>query len=293
MKSLREALESGEFVITAEIAPPKGTNTSRIVEIAQKVGKKVHAINVTDNQRAITRMSSLCASLILVQNGAEPICQITCRDRNRIGLQSDLLGAWALGIKNILALTGDAVQIGDNREAKPVFDFDSIKLLKLVDRLNQGINVDGRPLNGKPNLCAGGAVNPNLPMGDPFKRRFEAKLKAGARFFQSQPIFEIEKLKELRAFAHPLGAKVLAGVMLLKSIKQATFLNEKVPGVKVSDQAMRRLEKAPNQLEGQLQAGIELAAEQIQAFRGHCDGVHIMTVGAEDKIPEILERAGV
>jgi methylenetetrahydrofolate reductase (NADPH) len=289
MKSLREALESGEFIVTAEIAPPKGTDTSRLAEIAKKLGRRVHAINVTDNQRAITRMSSICASVVLVQNGAEPICQITCRDRNRIGLQSDLLGAWALGIKNILALTGDAVQIGDNREAKPVFDFDSVKLLKLIDRLNQGINVDGKPLSGKPDLCAGGAVNPNLPMGDPFKRRFEAKLKAGARFFQSQPIFETGKLKELWAFAHPLGAKVLAGIMLLKSIKQATFLNEKVPGVKVSDQAMKRLEKASDQL----QAGIELAAEQIRQFRGQCDGIHIMTVGAEDKIPEILERAGV
>ncbi len=292
MKSLKEALEKGELVVTAEIAPPKGTDTSRLIKIAREVGSKVHGINVTDNQRAITRMSSLCASVVLLQNGAVPICQITCRDRNRIGLQSDLLGAWALGIPYVLALTGDAVQIGDNREAKPVFDFDSIKLLKLISRLNEGINVDGKPLNGKTSLYPAAAVNPNLPMGAPFKRRFEAKLEAGARFFQSQPIFELAKLKELSEFAHPLGAKILAGVILLKSLKQAAFLNEKVPGVKVSETAMKRLEAASQNPEGQLQAGIELAAEQIRSFRGYCSGVHIMTVGAEDKIPEILERAG-
>lgn len=287
MKSLRAALASGEFVVTAEIAPPKGTDTARLSRIAQLLKDRVHAINVTDNQRAITRMSSILASLVLVQQGAEPICQLTCRDKNRIALQSDLLGAWAMGIKNILALTGDAVQIGDNREAKPVFDFDSVKLLQLIRRLNEGINVDGKELNGKPDLFAGAAVNPNLPMGLPFRRRFEAKLEAGAKFFQSQPIFEIEKLKGLVAIAKPLQAKILGGIILLKSVKQATFLNEKVPGVKVPSESIHQLSSSSDQL----QAGVELASQQIRQFREYCDGVHIMTVGAEDKIPEILERA--
>ena len=299
MHSFQTAIEKGEFVITAEVAPPKGTDTARLIEISKKLSSgpkpRVHAINVTDSQRAITRMSSVSASALLRQNESEPICQMTCRDRNRIGLQGDLLGAWALGVTNILALTGDAVQIGDNREAKPVFDFDSVKLLRLIEQLNQGINVDQKPLQGRPSFFAGAAVNPNLPMEAPFKRRFEAKLKAGARFFQSQPIFDPKKLEDLWQFTHPLGAKILAGVMLLKSVKQANFLNEKVPGVLVSEDALKKLARVadPSNPTAELEAGIELAAEQIRNFRGHCDGVHIMTVGAEDRIPEILERAGV
>lgn len=287
MKNLKQALESGDFVITAEIAPPKGTDTSRLVRIARLLRGRVHAINVTDNQRAITRMSSIAASAILVQEGAMPICQVTCRDKNRIALQSDLLGCWALGIQNILALTGDAVQIGDNPEAKPVFDFDSVKLLRLIQRLNSGVNVDSKPLSGKPDLFAGAAVNPNLPMGAPFQRRFEAKCEAGAQFFQSQPIFEIDTLKELSRIATPLKARILAGIMLLKSTKQAQFLNEKVPGVKVPPESLGHLAKSGDEL----QTGIELAAGQILKFREYCHGIHIMTVGAEDKIPEILERA--
>jgi len=289
MKSLKQALESGEFVITAEIAPPKGTDASRLEKIAPVLKGRVHAINVTDNQRAITRMSSIAASAILIQRGAEPICQITCRDKNRIGLQSDLLGAWALGIQNILALTGDAVQIGDNREAKPVFDLDSVKLLRLIQRLNDGINVDGKGLNGRPSFFAGAAANPNLPMEAPFRRRFEAKCEAGARFFQTQPIFDVDRLKTLSEIARPLKAKVLAGVMLLKSVRQARFLNEKVPGVHVPEKEIRELEASDEELE----AGIQLVAQQIREFRPYCDGIHIMTVGAEDRIPEILERADI
>jgi len=289
VKPLREALQSGEFVVTAEIAPPKGTDTSRLAAIGRLLKDRVHAINVTDNQRAITRMSSLCASAVIVSTEADPICQITCRDRNRIALQSDLLGAWALGIRNILALTGDAVQIGDNRSAKPVFDFDSIKLLRLIHQLNQGINVDGKMLSGKPELFAGAAVNPNLPMEAPFWRRFEAKVEAGAFFFQSQPIFEIEKLKQLSNGARPFKTGILAGIMLLKSTRQANFLNEKVPGVRVPDETIGEIAQSRDPLE----KGIEIAARQIREYREYCEGVHIMTVGAEDRIPEILERANV
>lgn len=185
--SLRAAARSGEFLVTAEVCPPKGSDPSRMVEMAQALKGRVHAVNITDGSRAVLRMSSLAASVILLQHGIEPICQVACRDRNRLALQADLMGAHALGIRNILALTGDPVKAGDHPDAKSVFDLESVRLLKLIDKLNSGFDLNDKPLtDGITELFAGAAIDPQLKSWSGLQSRFERKLEAGAQFFQSQ-----------------------------------------------------------------------------------------------------------
>ena len=214
----RNAVQAGEFLITAEVMPPKGGDPSHMVEMARLLKDRVHAVNITDGSRAVLRMSSLASSVLLLQQGIEPICQIACRDRNRIALQADLMGAQALGIRNILALTGDPVKAGDHPEAKGVFDLESVRLLKLIDKLNQGVDYNDRSLTDQPtDLFVGAAVDPQSPSWSGLQRRFERKLEAGAQFFQSQLISDFSRLEQ---FMDQIAAKtdkpILAGIFLLK-----------------------------------------------------------------------------
>ncbi|MDO8461899.1 MAG: methylenetetrahydrofolate reductase [Deltaproteobacteria bacterium] len=289
MRGFREAFESNEFLVTAEIAPPKGADMEPFLAAARTLKGKAHAINVTDNQRAITRLSAVAASAVLVQNGMEPICQIACRDKNRIALQSDILGLWALGVRSVLGLTGDSVRSGDNKEAKPVFDLEAVKLIRLIDQLNKGINVDGKELKGKTDFLIGAAVDPNHYGPKPFEMRFEQKIASGARFFQTQPIFNEEKLEAFMKYVEPFKVKVLLGILLLRSAKQAHFLNSKVPGIKISEQIISKLESSPNPLE----VGIDYAASLVQRYKKIAPGVHIMTVGHEELHAEVIRRSGL
>lgn len=282
---LQERLDSGEFVITAELCPPKGPDLSSFIKKAKILKAAVDIVNITDNQRAIMRMCSLTCSRIAIDHGLEPILQVTCRDRNRIALQSDLLGAAGFGVKNVLALTGDYVTEGDHPQAKGVFDLDSVQLIKTIAGLNSGVDLAGKQLNGKTGFFIGAAVNPCVEPIEPQLISFEKKIQAGARFFQTQAIFDIERFKRFMAHAKGFPVKVLGGILLVRSVKTARFLNENVPGVSVPQVLIERLENSKDPL----QTGIEIAKELIVGLRYICHGVHIMTVGHEELVVEICQ----
>lgn len=289
--TFRAAVKSGEFLITAEVCPPKGGNPSHMIKMAQILKNRVHAINITDGSRAVLRMSSLAASAILLQYGIEPVCQMACRDRNRIALQADLLGAQALGIQNILALTGDPVKAGDHPDAKSVFDLESVRLLQLITQLNGGLDSNHKPLtDGVTDLFPGAAVDPQLKSWSGLQRRFERKLEAGAEFFQSQLISDFEQLEKfMDKIAAGTDKPILAGIFLIKSAKNAQFLNKYVPGVNIPQSIIDRLAVADDPL----REGMKIAAEQVQLAKQLCQGVHMMAVKREDLIPQILDMAGI
>ncbi|MBD1909689.1 MULTISPECIES: methylenetetrahydrofolate reductase [unclassified Leptolyngbya] len=291
LSRFRAAAQAGEFLVTAEVMPPKGGDPSHMLEMGCLLKDWVHGVNVTDGSRAVMRMSSLVASALLLQNGIEPIFQIACRDRNRIALQADLIGAQALGIRNVLALTGDPVAAGDHPEAKPVFDLESVRLIRLIHRLNAGEDCNGKPLtNQATTLFPGAAVDPQCNSLSGLQRRFERKVEAGAQFFQSQLISDFERFEKfMDKIAAPYNVPVLAGIFLLKSAKNALFINKNVPGVTIPDHIIERLEKAQDPLA----EGVAIAAEQVQSARDLCQGVHLMAVRREDLIPAILEKAGI
>ncbi len=287
----RSAVTQKEFLLTAEVAPPKGGNPARMLTMAEKLKGRVHAVNVTDGSRAVLRMSSVAASAILLQHGIEPICQIACRDRNCIGLQADLMGAYALGIRNILALTGDPVKAGDHKEARGVFELESVRLLKVIDKLNRGLDFNDKPLTDEPlELFCGAAVDPQLKSWSGLQRRFERKIEAGAQFFQSQMITDFDRLEKFMEQIASISTKpILAGIFLLKSAKNAQFINRYVPGVNIPESTINRLAAAKEPL----QEGIKIAAEQIKLAKDLCQGVHLMAVKKEDLIPQILDAAGI
>lgn len=288
---LRTAAKAGQFLITAEVMPPKGGNPEHMLAMGQLLKGRVHAVNITDGSRAVMRMSSWAAALLLQQQGVEAVCQVACRDRNRIALQADLMGAYALGVRNILALTGDPIKAGDHPEARGVFDLESVRLLKLLDKLNCGVDSHDKPLtDGALDLFAGAAIDPQSPSWSGLQRRFEAKVKAGAQFFQSQLITDFDRLaKFMDQVASSYDRPVLAGIFLLKSAKNANFINRNVPGVHIPEAIVNRLAAAADPL----QEGVKIAAEQVQAARQVCQGVHLMAVRREDLIPQILEQGGV
>lgn len=289
--SFRAAARSGDFLITAEVAPPKGGNPEHMLQMAATLKGRVHAVNITDGSRAVLRMTPLIASVILLQNGIEPICQFACRDRNRIGLQADLMGAHAIGVRNILALTGDPVKAGDHPDCKGVFDLEAVRLLQAIGKLNRGVDYNDKPLtDGTLDLFPGAAIDPQCASWSGLQSRFEKKLAAGAQFFQSQIITDFEKLEKfMNAIAAGSNKPVLAGIFLLKSAKNAEFINRMVPGVDISQHTIDRLAQAKDPLE----EGMKIAAEQVQLARQLCQGVHMMAVKREDLIAPILDMAGV
>lgn len=291
LNSFRHAVQGGEFLVTAEVAPPKGGNPAHMLSMAATLKGRVHAVNITDGSRAVLRMSSLAASVILLQHGIEPICQVACRDRNKIGLQADLMGAHALGIRNILALTGDPVKAGDHPDAKGVFDLEAVRLLQLIRKMNQGVDCHEKPLtDGATDLFTGAAVDPQCASWSSLQSRFERKIAAGAQFFQSQLITDFEKLEKFMDNIASVHQKpILAGIFLLKSAKNAQFINRCVPGVNIPQHIIDRLAQAKDPLE----EGVKIAAEQVQIARQLCQGVHMMAVKREDLIPQILDLAKV
>ncbi|MGF1540634.1 MAG: methylenetetrahydrofolate reductase [Pleurocapsa sp.] len=289
--NLQQAVIQQKFLVTAEVAPPKGGNPTRMLDVAAKLKNRVHAVNVTDGSRAVLRMSAVGASAILAQHGIEPICQVACRDRNCIGLQADLMGAYALGIRNILALTGDPVKAGDHKTSRGVFELESVRLLKLINKLNSGVDFNDKVMPDEAlNLFPGAAVDPQLKSWSGLQKRFEKKLEAGAQFFQSQMITDFDKLdKFMNQIASISDKPILAGIFLLKSAKNAQFINKYVPGVDIPETTIERLAKA----EQPLQEGIKIAAEQVKLAQTMCQGVHLMAVKCEELIPEILDLAGI
>jgi methylenetetrahydrofolate reductase (NADPH) len=291
VNNFRQAVADRQFLITAEVAPPKGGNVAHMVQMASSLKGRVHAVNITDGSRAVMRMSPLAAAIILIQHGIEPVCQFACRDRNRIGLQGDLLGAHALGIQNILALTGDPIKAGDYPNAKAVFDLEAVRLLRTIENLNQGLDNNNQPLpDGATDLFAGAAVDPQSKSQSGLQRRFEQKVAAGAQFFQSQLISDFDVLEQfMDQIANSYQKPILAGIFLLKSAKNAEFINRNVPGVEIPQQTIDRLAKSSEPL----LEGIKIAAEQVRLASQLCHGVHLMAVKREDLIPQILDLAGI
>lgn len=288
VSKLQKELEAGRFVITAEICPPRGTDTAAFVEKARLLKDKITSANVTDNQRAVMRLSSLACSALLLKEGVEPVFQMTCRDRNRLAIQSDILGAWVLGVRNILALTGDHVSFGDHREAKAVYDLDSVQLVEAISALNAGRNMKGTELRGKTGFFTGAVVAPEANPWEPEEMKFEKKVDAGARFFQTQAIFDMDKFKRFFEGSVKFNVKVLGGILLLKSANMANFLNKNVPGVHVPPSVIDELTGAKDQLE----AGIKIAARQVRELKKFCHGAHIMAIGQEESVARIIEEAG-
>ena len=290
MKSkLQQTLEKKSKVITAELMPPRGGSPIRSLKIAQLLKDKVHAVNITDGSRAVMRMCSLAMSKLLLENGIEPVMQISCRDRNKIALQSDILGANALGIKNILCITGDSVKAGDQQNAKAVHEFESVRLLQQIQAFNKGIDPTlGELSDKKTHIVAGAAADPKCRNQRSLATRMRKKKEAGAGFIQTQMVMERENLMEFcEKISNPLEIPVIAGVFLLKSYKNALFINKYVPGANIPENIINRLKNAKDPL----QEGIQIAAEQAKDFINIADGVHLMAVKAEHLIPEILKKA--
>jgi 5,10-methylenetetrahydrofolate reductase len=286
---LRDALGAGRFVITGEIAPPLGTDLAGMRASVEILAPVCDAINVTDNQGASLHLSSLAASRAVFDMGIEPIFQQTCRDRNRLALQSDLLAAWTLGLENLLIVTGDDPRAGDHPHAKGVFDLDSTQLLQVAAGFNDGHDMLGRQLRGGTDLFLGAAMFPEAEPWDVQLARTREKVAAGARFFQTQAIFDLDKLGRAVEAVHEVGAKVIAGILVLRSERVIRFINERLAGLMVPDHIAERILSAEDVCE----AAVQLAIEQAREIRGIADGIHIMPLGLDEAVPRIAREAGL
>ena len=290
---ITELFANGEFVVTAEVGPPKGIHVDHLVEEAKEYLSGITAVNVTDNQSSVMRMGSLPACIALKNAGLTPILQLTCRDRNRIALQSELLGAAMLGIENILCLTGDHTKMGDHPGAKPVFDLDSVSLLHTACQLEKGVDLGGQPLIGEPPKFAKGAVvSPCSDSVDAQLAKMERKVMAGAEYFQTQAVFDSERFIRFMEKAKQFGKPVQLGVIIPKSAGMAKFMNKNVAGVHVPQEMIDALAADKERAKAGI-TGVEIAAKIIKECRPYCQGVHIMALGWESKVPEVLKLAGI
>jgi 5,10-methylenetetrahydrofolate reductase len=292
--SLQSKLESGQFAISCEFGPVKGTDIHEIKENIEILKGKVDAANVTDQQSSIMRMSGLATAILAIQGGLEPIYQMTCRDRNRIAIQSDLLGAWVMGIKNVLALTGDMAARGDHPQAKDVFDLDSVTLLQTISRLNEGFDLSNNELKGKPAFFPGAVVKVENDTEASFElqvAKMQKKIAAGAKFFQTQACYVPKSFEKLMRRAEKFGVPVMVGVIPLKTAGSARYMNANVAGIHVPDELVDVMAKAAK--EDREKVGIQMAADLIKQMKGMCQGVHIMAVAWEKKVPEIMALAGL
>ena len=286
-----EKLLSNKFVVTTEIGPPKGADVSEMIQHIDLLKNKVDAINVTDHQSSVMRFPSLGGCVLVKDRGGEPVLQVTCRDRNRMALQADFLLAYSRGIVNVLCLTGDSIDVGDHKESKPVFDLDSVQLLKMIRTMEAGSDMAGVELKGVPKFCIGASVHPEADFIEPQLVKFEKKVAAGAQFFQTQGIFDLANLRRFMQYAYQFNVKILAGIIVLASARMARYMNDNVPGVIVAQTVIDELagvEKGKG-----LQKGIEIAVRLIKTIKEEslCHGVHIMAVGNESVVPDILESA--
>ena len=290
---ITELFDNGQFVVTAEVGPPKGIDASHVVAEAKEYLSGITAVNVTDNQSSVMRMGSLPACVMLKNAGLTPILQLTCRDRNRIALQSELLGAAALGIDNILCLTGDHTTLGDHKGAKPVFDLDSVSLLHTVCQLEKGVDLGGNALVGEaPKFAKGAVVSPCSDSVDAQLAKMERKVMAGAEYFQTQAVFDSEKFISFMEKAKQFGKPVQLGVIIPKSAGMAKFMNNNVAGVHVPQWMIDELAADKEKAKAGI-TGVELAAKVIRECRPYCQGLHIMALGWEAKVPELLKLAGI
>lgn len=292
-QSFRETLSSGKFVISSEIGPPKGTNIEPMLHHIDILKDRVDGINVTDHQSSVMRFPSIGGCLAIKERGGEPILQMTCRDRNRMALQAELLFAYTRGIRNVLCLTGDAVTVGDHKQAKGVFDLDSSQLLHTIRLMESGKDLGGNDLDGAVEFCAGAIVTPEANPIEPQLAKFEKKIEAGAEFIQTQAIYDLENFANFMHYARQFNVKILAGIVLLVSARMAKYMNDNVPGIIVPQNLIDELAAAPK---GEaLNTGIAIAGRMIKELKDNniCDGVHVMAIGKEERVPDILAAAGI
>ena len=289
MSKLKQVLKDEIFAVTGEIGPPKGVDLEKCLEDAEKLRKKVAAINVTDLQSAVMRIGSMAVCAKLVERGLEPVFQLTCRDRNRLALQSDLLSAWVLGIRNVLCLTGDHPSLGDHPEAKAVYDLDSVQLLKAASSLNEGQDMAAHQLDGKPDFFLGAVVTPGAEPLEAQLIKMKKKVDAGARFFQTQAIYEPEKFEKFMDRAQTFNVPVMAGVVVLKSAAMARYMNQHIAGISVPESIITELEDTKKEM--RKSKAVEITARIIRKVQPLCQGVHIMPLGWDELVPEIIKAA--
>ncbi len=295
--TFKKKLESGQFVVTAEVGPPKGVVLNEMKENIDLLVQKVDALNVTDNQSSVMKYPSIGGCIEILKAGGLPILQMTCRDRNRMALESDLLLACSLGIQNVLALTGDAITVGDHPQAKPVFDLDSVQLIDVMNHLCNGVDIGNNNIEGEsdtfPVFYPGAIVTPEAEPIGPQLIKFEKKVRIGAKFFQTQAIYDLEKFKKFIEFARQFDVKILAGIVLLTGAGMAKYMNKNVPGIFVPQDLIDELTQAGK--EKQLEKGVEIAGRMIREIKNEklADGVHIMAIGKERLVPSILKAAGL
>lgn len=287
--SLCEKIKAGKFILTSEIGPPKGTDVEEVLKDAELIKGRVDGINVTDLQSSVMRVGSLAICKLLIERGIEPVFQITCRDRNRLALQSDLLSAAVFGIENVLALTGDHPALGDHPQAKPVFDLGSIQLLEVIKTLQSGKDMVGKELKGTPKFCIGAVVNPGADPLEPEVMKMEKKIEAGAQFFQTQAIYDIGLFKRFLEASKHLKTTIIAGIVLLKSAGMAKYMNKNVAGVFVPEDLIEEMDKAQDRSA----KSIEIAARLIKELKPMCQGIHIMPIGWDKKVSLVLDAAGL
>jgi len=289
---LIERFEQGKFVITCEVGPPKGIELEKCIDELEPLRSKVDAFNVTDLQSSVLRAGSLATCRLLKEKGFEPVMQLTCRDRNRLALQSDVLSAAALGIENLLCLTGDHPKLGDHPNAMPVFDLDSVQLLSAVKGLMDGKDMAGNDLEGRPpQFTLGAVVNPGADPLEPQIMKMEKKVKAGAEFFQTQAVYEVQEFAFFCEKVKHLKVPVMAGIVFLKSPAMAKFMNANIAGIHVPDEIITELAGVPK--EKRVEKSLEISARLIKELQGLCQGIHIMSLGWERHIPAVLEMAGL
>jgi 5,10-methylenetetrahydrofolate reductase len=287
--SFADTLKSGKFIVTAELNPPKGTDIADVLRKASALKGKVDAFNLTDSASAIMTMAPIPVAYRLLELGVEPILQITSRDRNRIAVQGDMLGASQLGVSTMVFMGGDPPQNGDNPEAKPVFDLDTISLIKLAVEMNAGHDLAGKELKGATHFTRGAVANPGNPNVDQEIQRMQEKIDAGAEFFQTQAVYDVEGFARFMERANKLGKPLIVGHIVIKSGPMAKRLNETLPGVHVPDDIIAAMDAA----EDKSAKSIEIGGELIAGMKQHCQGVHIMAIGWESRIPAILDAAGI
>jgi methylenetetrahydrofolate reductase (NADPH) len=283
--NFKDALKNKKFIITAELSPPKGEDLAEVLKKADFLKDKVDGVNATDNQRAILHLCSLAFCAIMKQRGLDPILQVNCRDRNALAIESDLLGAYALGIKNVLSITGDYPKKSLHNSVKPVFDIDSVQLLKLIKDMNNGIDFAGEKLSGSTEFVSGAVVNPG---SDPIEGqiiKLEKKIDAGAEFIQTQIAYDADGFKKFRDQTKHIKAKFLLGILPIRSAKMVHVIGN-IPGVHLPKKLAERIEKASDPIK----EGIAISAEMINDLKGYIDGVHFMTLNNVEAIPEIMSK---
>ena len=288
---LASVFQKGDFVFTGEVGPPKGADPTEVLEGAEVMAPSVAAVNVTDNQSAVVRLGSLAVAHLIKEKGIEPVVQVVCRDRNRIALQSDLLSAAALGVENALILTGDHAILGDHPESKSVFDIDSVQLLAAAKALNEGHDLAGHELDKATDLCLGAVVNPGSDDLEAQLIKMEKKIEAGAEFFQTQAVYDPEVFETFMEQAGELGVPVLVGIVPLKSAGMAKYMTANVAGVHVPDAMIKRMADTPR--EERKRVSTELSADLIRRMKDMCQGAHLMPLGWDDIVPDIVDAAGI